>query len=559
MKPRDIAGIVLLASLFVMSSCGDDDDYSVATDVIIKKVETGSATVTAVSATTTGRVFDLSRQHSASYSVGVVYGTDPDPKAIGSKVQGTMGADGLVTTTLQGLTKGNTYYYATYVTLAGKLTSYGEVKRFVTTDARIGTADAADITATKATVKAVTTGLDGIMVEGETEMHYGFKLSATQDGVRNGVDFPILSTSNSVSQRFTGLVPGKTYYYTSYFQLGDGLIYGETKSFKTASQVMEYVDLGLSVMWAKCNIGAEAEQETGVLAAFGDPTGLKQSEYLSDYPIDGSNDIVKAADIDGSSSLKSAIPTQEQVAELIAKTTRKEETVKGVKGMRFIAANGNSIFLPYTGYRKGQTVNNSGTEGLYWTASSYDIVKDYGHTLKLTAGTAASGFSLRSLGLSVRSVRKSPHLTPLSDRLVVGDLENNGRIRIEIYNEYGATKAHPAVNPAQIKFSKNMVVTFKLTGINGNLKPSAPHQHIAGLEFADDSWDPSHWSSLSGDKYDAKVTGDGTYKVFMETATAAEGAKVFCIDIKDLATDLVDVSKLKASVLRIDFDVDNVN
>ena len=99
MKPRDIAGIVLLASLFVMSSCGDDDDYSVATDTIIKKVETGSATVTAVSATTTGRVFDLSRQHSVSYSVGVVYGTDPDPKAVGSKVQGTMGADGLVTTT----------------------------------------------------------------------------------------------------------------------------------------------------------------------------------------------------------------------------------------------------------------------------------------------------------------------------------------------------------------------------------------------------------------------------------------------------------------------------
>lgn len=37
MKPRDIAGIVLLTSLFVMSSCGDNDDYSVATDAIIKK------------------------------------------------------------------------------------------------------------------------------------------------------------------------------------------------------------------------------------------------------------------------------------------------------------------------------------------------------------------------------------------------------------------------------------------------------------------------------------------------------------------------------------------
>ena len=199
-------------------------------------------------------------------------------------------------------------------------------------------------------------------------------------------------------------------------------------------------------------------------------------------------------------------------------------------------------------------VNGAGVEGLYWTGNNYSIVKDYSHTLKLSAGSSACGLSKRSLGLAIRSVRKSTSLTPLSDKLVVGDLEGNGRIRIEIYNEYGATKNAPAVNPNQIKFSKNMVVTLKLTGISGNLKPSAAASHIAGIEYADGSWSVNHWSSLSGDKYDAKVTGDGTYKVWMETATAAEGAKVFCIDIKDLGKDLIDVSKLKVNIISIEFD-----
>ena len=99
-----------------------------------------------------------------------------------------------------------------------------------------------------------------------------------------------------------------------------------------------------------------------------------------------------------------------------------------------------------------------------------------------------------------------------------------------------------------------MVVTFNITGIAGNLKPTAATSHIAGLEFADESWAVNHWSSLSGDKYDATIHDDGTYKVWMETTSNAAGAKVFCIDIKNLATDLIDSSKLKVNVISVDFD-----
>ena len=101
-----------------------------------------------------------------------------------------------------------------------------------------------------------------------------------------------------------------------------------------------------------------------------------------------------------------------------------------------------------------------------------------------------------------------------------------------------------------------MVVTFKITGIKDNLKPSAAASHIAGLEYADADWSPSHFSKFPGDKYDADVTGDGTYTVWMETTSAAEGAMVFCVDIANLSNDLLDPSQIKVDIESVKFDVD---
>ncbi len=211
MKIKYFAGIIVfVVGIVSLASCTDDDDYSIATGNIVTTVETGDAAVTAKSATTTGRVLDLTKQNSASYSVGVVYGTNPDPTTAGTKASGSIDSVGVVTTNINGLTKGSTYYYATYVTLDGRVTKYGDVKSFVATDAKITTSSATDIKATKATISALTTGLDGIMVEGKTEMHYGFKISTSEADVQKGVDYPILTTSNTISTTIEGLVPGIT-------------------------------------------------------------------------------------------------------------------------------------------------------------------------------------------------------------------------------------------------------------------------------------------------------------------------------------------------------------
>lgn len=564
MKTKYLAGMLLLAAgTFAFTSCSDEDDYTIATGEIITTIETGEAEVTAISATTKGRVLDLSNYASSSYEVGVYYGTNQDPTTGGKKQIGSLDSTGVVTTSLTGLTKGTTYYYATYVTLQSKVTRYGDIKSFVATDAQIATAEATNVSACKATLNATSNGLSGLIGSDGQELEFGFKISVTEADVKDGYDYNITSTSSSISQNVEGLIPGNTYYYISYVQLGDGLVYGDVKSFTTQAQEMEYVDLGLSVLWAKCNLGAESETESGLLAGYGDKTGLNISTYLTDYTVSTDisgtdDDVVSIADIDGSSIMSSQTPTEDQISELIANTTQEWTTVDGVSGMKFTASNGNSIFLPATGYREGETVTGASVQGLYWSGNVNEISSDYGTTLNLTNGTATTGVSKRSLGLAIRPVRQSPEITPDNSKIVVGDLEGNGRIRIEIYNMYGSTASNAPINPDQIQFSNNMVVKFKLSGINDNLISGAPSTFMAGLEYADADWSPSYWSSFDNYRYDAIVTGDGEYAVWMETGgQTASGAVVFTIDIDQLGANLADISKVSAEITSIMFDVTN--
>ncbi|MGI6242655.1 MAG: hypothetical protein ACOYJK_03840 [Prevotella sp.] len=552
MKLKYLSGIMLLATGVMFTACSDDDDdYSAATMPIVTEVNTGDAVVTAVSAAIAdGIVKDLSTASSSSYEVGVVYSTTADPTQSGTRVVGSYRND-TVSTTITGLTTGVTYNYATYVCLQERVYKYGDVKQFTTTSATATTGAASDVSYTKATLAADFSGLNGV-----PSVEKGLKvgLTADTDKLMEGPDYQVGTVS--------GLLPGTTYYYMPFVKVGNGYVLGEVKDFTTKQQEMEYVDLGLSVLWAKYNLGAEQEQEVGTLFGYGDRTGMQYSKNLSDYPsqdiADTEFDITNGVEIDGSSPMLSAMPTLEQVKELIAKTTKKKETLNGVQGMRFTAANGNSIFLPYTGHRNGTEIIDDGMAS-YWTGTVSPVNADYANTLTFDAeGVVKNGNSLRSYGIALRTVRPYAELKPNeTGKLDVGDLEGNGRIRIEIYNEYGTTNGNSVIDPTAVKFSQNMVVTFKISGLNGNYKEGAPKSNIAGLEYAAASWDPSHWSSLEGDKYDTNVTGDGTYTVWMETGgAAAEGAVVFCVDINNLAADLVDPSKVKVELVGIKLDAD---
>jgi hypothetical protein len=546
MKPRYLSGILLLAAGLLATSCEEEDNYTGRTGEIISEITTGTATVTAISAEVKGTVKDLTQVSPGSYEVGAYYGTTADPTVSGSKKTGSVDETGNTVTAITGLATATTYYYATYVTLQGKVTKFGDIKSFVATDIKVTTKDASGITGSKATFSADITGTDGL-----ESLETGVKLSYSADNIASGISRELSTVG--------GLLPGTACYYAAFAKVGDGYVYGETKTFTTAKQNMEYVDLGLSVMWAKSNIGADTESESGTLFGYGDQTAMLASTKPEDYPatdIAGTvNDIIYHLSLDAESPMKSQMPAHSQIAELVNNTTREWTTVDGVEGMRFTAQNGNSIFLPAAGYRDGEAML-SDAMGYYWSGSVSSVNNEYANTLTFNSSTAKTGVSRRQFGLSLRSVRAYAEMNPESGKLVFGDIEGNGRLRIEIFNEYGATKNNPPVDPASIKFAKNMVVTFTLTGITDNLKNGAAGSYVAGLEYSDPTWEVGYWSNLSMETYEATVTGDGTYTVWMETTSKANGAVVFCVDIANLGADIEDWSKVGVEVNSIKLDAD---
>ncbi len=55
-----------------------------------------------------------------------------------------------------------------------------------------------------------------------------------------------------------------------------------------------------------------------------------------------------------------------------------------------------------------------------------------------------------------------------ASKVVFGDVEANGKVRLELYNEYGDTKADPGFDKSEITFDKKIAVTFTITGLGGS-------------------------------------------------------------------------------------------
>lgn len=127
----------------------------------------------------------------------------------------------------------------------------------------------------------------------------------------------------------------------------------------------EYVDLGLSVKWATCNVGASSPEEYGDYFAYGE-TEPKENYDLCNYKfaIDGGYTFTKYNETDNKTTLyidddaarknfggKWRIPTYDEMKELKEKCTWKWKTCNGVKGCEVKSKiNGNSIFLPAAGF-----------------------------------------------------------------------------------------------------------------------------------------------------------------------------------------------------------------
>ncbi len=562
----------LLSFCLVLVACDDEDDYSISTKNTITEVTTGSASVTATSAIVTGVVKDLSNAASASYSVGAYYSTEEDPTINGTKQTGSIDGSGNVTTEITDLTPGTTYYYATFVTLQSTVTTFGNVQSFVATDMTVTTGDASDVSCCKANITGSATNAD-------VDYTLCVKYSLTESDVINGKEVEV--------GEIAGLLPNTTYYYVVCAKIGDsnGYVMGNTKSLTTQVQTLEFVDLGANIAWATTNIGAETESEVGALIGYGDITAMKTSTSASGYP---SDDIAGTSDYDVAMNCFSGAktPTVAQIASLISNTTQKWDVVDGVSGIRFTAKaedNDNSIFLPVAGYREGDEIKDE-EAGYYWSGNVYSNDNTYAQTLHFVeGGTVEAGLSARYLGLSIRPVQGSASMNVSNEGLPYGNLEGKNDFRIELYNIYGSTSEmeNPPVNPTDVVFAKNMAVTFTIKGLDENLKETGdikvydengnhvsmtsnvtrPDYFVAGLQFTNDGWWPAYWSDMESGtnfvKYDAPITGDGTYVVWVDvekTGGACDNAMVFCVDIKNLSCFINDEDAVSVTVDAITLD-----
>ncbi len=152
------------------------------------------------------------------------------------------------------------------------------------------------------------------------------------------------------------------------------------------------VDLGLSILWADMNLGAQKAEEAGMYFTWGDPepvtdnssrhwynyrwsTGtamdLRKYNTKKEY---GKVDMLTTIqpEDDAATQLWQGdwrMPTMEEMEELRVKCSWEQRTENGVKGYRVTGPNGNSIFLPAAGCLNFQGLYGVGVKGYYWTSS----------------------------------------------------------------------------------------------------------------------------------------------------------------------------------------------
>ena len=167
-----------------------------------------------------------------------------------------------------------------------------------------------------------------------------------------------------------------------------------------------YVDLGLSVKWATCNVGANSPEGYGDYFAWGEITP-KTTHSSSNYSYSGNPTVLPlgndAAHANWGGSWR--MPTYAEWTELRTECTWKWTTQNGVNSCKVTSkSNGNSIFLPAAGYLNVGSLYYAGSYGYYWS-SSLNTGNPYdAWYVSFNSRDVFSNYSNRGCGFAVRPV-----------------------------------------------------------------------------------------------------------------------------------------------------------
>ena len=182
----------------------------------------------------------------------------------------------------------------------------------------------------------------------------------------------------------------------------------------------EWVDLGLSVKWATMNVGASSPSGYGGRYAWGetstkacyewnncfdclDDTGQNEESWEI-YKKGGKTEISPSSGHDTARENWGGtwrMPTAAEVEELRGECQWKWTSKNGHNGYLVTGPNGNSLFLPAAGYRKGTHNLWEEQSGLYWS-NAHDL--EYGSlacTLEFSSIRHETSANSRKEGLSV--------------------------------------------------------------------------------------------------------------------------------------------------------------
>ena len=185
--------------------------------------------------------------------------------------------------------------------------------------------------------------------------------------------------------------------------------------------------------WAMTNVGAEKPEDYGLYFWWGDTTGYRPSSSGTfDFDFSYNNPAIYTyGKID--SQLKSEgwltddgalapahdaatvhwggawrMPTYQELRGLVDNCVWSPATVNGVDG--YIVSGKDdydsaSIFLPFSGYGNGTSLNSAGSHGLYWPSVPCSYYDYYVWSLYFSSSSHTTGYSSRDYGQSVRPVQ----------------------------------------------------------------------------------------------------------------------------------------------------------
>jgi hypothetical protein len=226
------------------------------------------------------------------------------------------------------------------------------------------------------------------------------------------------------------------------------VVEGDLVHYMSASNY-EFVDLGLSVKWATCNVGATKPEESGLYFAWGEDKGyvvtkgnVQDEAYgvytaviknadgtettktfaqdFSDYEHYEDGNFIKYTRTDRLTTLENEddgcylaektmrMPTKEECEELINGTTSawtENYNESGVNGVVLTSnSNGNSIFVPAVGFVAVGELDGFGLSGGFWSSSLYSFNAEEAFNLGFYEDGLAVGNGGRFGGLPLRAV-----------------------------------------------------------------------------------------------------------------------------------------------------------